>query len=484
MVQPTASSGARTAPPPTPRTAAWTLPLLTGLLGFSVSWGVLRLGDDASVNLALLAGTVFVLGAVSELILAAISPNARVLHAALCAAFATLAILVPVQAGPSYAWLAGLLSGYLMIKGAADVGVALSTRVTNPIWGLPLATGIGELLLGFAASGRLLRTVYPLLLIVAGLALLRGFSDIVAAFRLREPHLAAANPQDPAHPEVSARPEASAGDLTLAKDYAAGWADFAAHRRLDAAGPGRHSAAEADEALTGHPETLSGAAMSDDLVSAGARSAGARAATRSSGERTSGERTAGERSPGAAPAGERSTGGRAVGERRAGASAVGERLTGERPVAARPGDEQAVAGGPGAAGRGPVADTGNRPAVNNAATAQPGGKRTTTTTAAVRDSSATMGASSDAAGPSTGHAGSADGADLAPRTPAASAGTPTGTPAADPPTTTGAPASGAAATGKKAANAGPTAGGRSTTGSRRRSDGPGTAARRRPDGTG
>lgn len=253
MVQPTASSTAGSPAPPTRRTVPWTYPMITGLLGLALSWGALRLDIGTPADLALLTGAVILFGAISELIQAMVIPAGRLVHGLLCAAFAVMTALIPLQSPVSFGWLAGLVGAYLMIKGAADVGRSLTTHLPHPARGLLLATGIAGLLLGFAAAGRLVQSAYPLLLIISGLALVRAISDVATACRLRELPGGGSTeaPQDPA----------------VTPGYAAGWADFATSRRLDTAGAGRHSAEERDETAAS-----SMAAGSAELVTAGTRS--------------------------------------------------------------------------------------------------------------------------------------------------------------------------------------------------------------------
>jgi uncharacterized membrane protein HdeD (DUF308 family) len=76
-----------------------------------------------------------------------------------------------------------------VLKGTMDIFVAVEAKGLNPVWGLGLATGIIEVLLGFWASQQYYPARAALILIwVAFMAMFRGAADIVVAFQLRRAH--------------------------------------------------------------------------------------------------------------------------------------------------------------------------------------------------------------------------------------------------------------------------------------------------------
>jgi uncharacterized membrane protein HdeD (DUF308 family) len=77
----------------------------------------------------------------------------------------------------------------LILKGSIDIIEAVVTKDYNPLWGLGLAAGIIELLLGFWASQQYYPARAALIIIWVGFAaLFRGIGEIVLAFRLRHEH--------------------------------------------------------------------------------------------------------------------------------------------------------------------------------------------------------------------------------------------------------------------------------------------------------
>jgi hypothetical protein len=73
-----------------------------------------------------------------------------------------------------------------LFKGAADIMLAFLTKRENEAWWLGLIVGIFEVLLGFWAAGRVDRSAYTLVVLVAAIALARGITDIIMAFRVRK----------------------------------------------------------------------------------------------------------------------------------------------------------------------------------------------------------------------------------------------------------------------------------------------------------
>ncbi len=82
-----------------------------------------------------------------------------------------------------------MLGLLLILKGSIDIIEAVVTKDYNPLWGLGLAAGIIELLLGFWASQQYYAARAALIIIWVGFAaLFRGIGEIVLAFRLRSEH--------------------------------------------------------------------------------------------------------------------------------------------------------------------------------------------------------------------------------------------------------------------------------------------------------
>ena len=92
------------------------------------------------------------------------------------------ALASPLQ---TFGLLAMLIGWYLLLKGIFDICVAVAAHRELPLWGLLLASGIAQLLIGFWAIGYPGRSAWLLIVWVGIGALMRGIGEIIVAFQLR-----------------------------------------------------------------------------------------------------------------------------------------------------------------------------------------------------------------------------------------------------------------------------------------------------------
>ena len=137
----------------------------------------------------MIIGVVFAVGCGNEFVTMAIQRRWRWVHALLGILFGLAAIWAFVQPEEAFWALASVLGFLLIFKGSADIIVSTMTREYNSLWGLGLAVGILEVLLGFWASQQFYPARAVLILIWVGFfALFRGIGEIVLAFRIRSEH--------------------------------------------------------------------------------------------------------------------------------------------------------------------------------------------------------------------------------------------------------------------------------------------------------
>ena len=79
-----------------------------------------------------------------------------------------------------------MISFFLVFAGTFDIITAISARREVEVWWLQLIGGIIELALGFWAAGYYGRSAVLLVAWVAAFAIIRGVTNIVMAFRVRE----------------------------------------------------------------------------------------------------------------------------------------------------------------------------------------------------------------------------------------------------------------------------------------------------------
>jgi uncharacterized membrane protein HdeD (DUF308 family) len=170
---------------PAPLTKWWVF-LISGAAWILIAWVVLRFNIKSVTAVAVLAGVVILVAAVSEFFTASQVRDWRWLHITLGVLFVITSIVTFIHPGNTFIWLAAFLGWYLLFKGIADIVLAFATKADNEAWWLLLIIGIFEVIAGFWSAGRFTRSAYLLVVIVGVIALTRGITDIVTAFRVRK----------------------------------------------------------------------------------------------------------------------------------------------------------------------------------------------------------------------------------------------------------------------------------------------------------
>jgi uncharacterized membrane protein HdeD (DUF308 family) len=159
---------------------------LTGIAWLVISKMVLRFTTTSAVTIGLLMGFVFLGAAANEFLIASVwSPWrwARVLMGALFLAGAIWAFISPLDA---FWTLAAALGVLLVLQGTLVLITSIESRLVNSVWGLGVAAGVLEILLGFWASQQVISARAALLIFYVGfLALFRGMTEIVLAFQCK-----------------------------------------------------------------------------------------------------------------------------------------------------------------------------------------------------------------------------------------------------------------------------------------------------------
>jgi uncharacterized membrane protein HdeD (DUF308 family) len=110
----------------------------------------------------------------------------RIAHYLLAALFFVVGIVSFAHPGNTFVALAALVSFYLIFRGTFDLITAFSVSRDMPGWWLLVITGIAELLIGFWAAGSWNLSVVVLVAWVGASALMRGITEIIGAFQLRD----------------------------------------------------------------------------------------------------------------------------------------------------------------------------------------------------------------------------------------------------------------------------------------------------------
>jgi Short repeat of unknown function (DUF308) len=167
----------------------WWVFLATGILWFIISLVVLRFDERSITTIGVILGVVFAVACVNEFVIMGVAGGWKWIHALLGIVFLLGALWAFIQPKEAFWALASVLGLLLILKGSIDIIEAVVTKDFNPLWGLGLAAGIIELLLGFWASQQYYTARAALIIIWVGFAaLFRGIGEIVLAFRLRSEH--------------------------------------------------------------------------------------------------------------------------------------------------------------------------------------------------------------------------------------------------------------------------------------------------------
>lgn len=158
---------------------AW---LLLAILVFRFDWTSVK-------AISIVFGVVVLAAGIDEILIAFSGGQSGwmiALRLVLAAAFVVIGIIAFIHPGNTFKALAAVMSFYFILKGAFTMIVALATRKEAELWWVALLIGLAELLIGFWAAGDFGHRQILLIVWVGVLALLRGISSIVFAFRVRD----------------------------------------------------------------------------------------------------------------------------------------------------------------------------------------------------------------------------------------------------------------------------------------------------------
>jgi len=158
---------------------AW---LLFAILVFRFDWTSVK-------AISIVFGVVVLAAGIDEILIAFSGGQSGwmiALRLVLAAAFIVIGVIAFIHPGNTFKALAAVMSFYFILKGAFTMIVALATRKEAELWWVALLLGLAELLIGFWAAGDFGHRQILLIVWVGVLALLRGISSIVFAFRVRD----------------------------------------------------------------------------------------------------------------------------------------------------------------------------------------------------------------------------------------------------------------------------------------------------------
>jgi uncharacterized membrane protein HdeD (DUF308 family) len=164
----------------------WWVFLVTGIIWLLVSLIVFRF-DYTSVNaIAILFGIVCLGAGINEFFrMASSTPGWKITHALVGILFIVIGIVAFVHPGDTFRALAAVMSFFFILAGIFEIIISIATHKESPHWWLGLITGIIMLALGFWAAGYYGHSAILLIVWVGAIALIRGVTEVVFAFKLK-----------------------------------------------------------------------------------------------------------------------------------------------------------------------------------------------------------------------------------------------------------------------------------------------------------
>jgi uncharacterized membrane protein HdeD (DUF308 family) len=159
----------------------WLL-IVMGVLWVLIALAVLSFDVTSAALIGYMMAFVLIFAGIDEFVVMTMAPGWKWAHGLLGALFVLTGIMALLDPFQTFGVLALLIGWYLLLKGTFDIALAIGLRREMPLWGLTLAVGIGEVLIGLWALGYPGRSAWLLVLWVGIGAMFRGIGDLVAGF--------------------------------------------------------------------------------------------------------------------------------------------------------------------------------------------------------------------------------------------------------------------------------------------------------------
>jgi uncharacterized membrane protein HdeD (DUF308 family) len=164
----------------------WWLFLISGIAWLVFALIVFQWAFETVYAISYLFGIVALFAAVNEFVSIAVSTTGwKIAHAILGVLFVFGGLWAIVHPHNAFATLAALMGFFLMIKGVFDFTIGIVTKDAFHLWWLQLVIGILEVLLAFWVAGSFRKSAILLVVYVGFIALSRGFTELILAFKLK-----------------------------------------------------------------------------------------------------------------------------------------------------------------------------------------------------------------------------------------------------------------------------------------------------------
>ena len=167
-------------------TGRWWLFLVSGIAWLVFALIVFQWNYTTVYAISYLFGIVALVAGGNEFIAIAVSTTGwKFAHGILGALFVIAGIWALVHPHNAFATIAALIGLFILFKGIFDLTVAFVTKNEFELWWLQLVIGILEIVLAFWVAGSFRKSAILLVAYVGIVALTRGITEILLAFKLK-----------------------------------------------------------------------------------------------------------------------------------------------------------------------------------------------------------------------------------------------------------------------------------------------------------
>lgn len=166
-------------------TRLWWVFLVSGIAWVVIAFAVLSFDPTTPAMIGYLTGFVLIAAGVNEFVTIGFVDSWKWVYGVLGALFVITGVMALTEPFQTFGILALLIGWYLLFRGIVGIILSIWERDVLPLWGLSLVCSIFELALGVWALGYPGRSAWLLVLWIGTIALVRGVTEIVLAFKLR-----------------------------------------------------------------------------------------------------------------------------------------------------------------------------------------------------------------------------------------------------------------------------------------------------------
>lgn len=168
-------------------TSLWWLWLVFGAIWTVIAVVILQFDDASITTVGVLIGLMFFVAALQGAAAAALADRFGWVYGLFAFLFVIAGVVTLISPEDTFAALADILGFLFLIVAISWIFEAFMWREGNEFWWVGLIAGVLMLILAFWTAGQFFIEKEYLLLVFAGIwALMRGITDVVRAFAIRE----------------------------------------------------------------------------------------------------------------------------------------------------------------------------------------------------------------------------------------------------------------------------------------------------------